>query len=96
MKCSIAQIFSLLLLHQVNISSSQPLGKPRRSWFTAVQNVEPPCEVGTHEYDVLSFALKRFLRSVEFIFGCFSTFAVIYNLNLKLFGDRIVKDAISI
>ena len=55
-----------------------------------------PCEVGTHGYDVLSFALKRFLRSVEFIFGCFSTFAVIYNLNLKFFGDRIVKDAISI
>lgn len=52
--------------------------------------------MGTHEYDVLSFALKRFLRSVEFIYGCFSTFAVIYNLNLKFFDDRIVRDVISI
>ena len=96
MKCSIAQIFSLLLLHQVNTISYNKWSTANRSCFTAVQNVEHPCEVGTHGYDVLSFALKRFLRSVEFIFGCFSTFAVIYNLNLKFFGDRIVRDAISI
>ena len=45
----------------------------------------------TKEDRVLSFLLKGALRSVEFIFGCFSTFAVIYNLNLKLFDDKIVK-----
>ena len=74
------------------IPSGQPRfdrGLPR---FTSVQNREPPCEVGTQEYGVLS---KRFWRSVEFIFGCFSTFAVIYNSNLKFFGVKIVKDAIS-